>query len=41
MTQGHKLDDLNIKKGIAYQFWRAPLIAQLVKNLPAIQGTWV
>ena len=41
MTKGHQLDDLNIKKGNVYQFWRASLIAQLVKNLLAMQETWV
>ena len=41
MTKGHQLDDLNIKKGNVYQFWRASLIAQSVKNLLAMQETWV
>ena len=41
MTKGHQLDDLNIKKGDAYQLWRASLMAQSVKNLLAMQETWV
>ena len=41
MTKGHQLDDLNIKKGDAYQFWRASLMAQSVKNLLVMQETWV